>query len=60
MHLWGPHLSPVDASSMSFSWSQAYSCTRYMEQMDELSGVSVEWIFGDIVNFFKFLDVKTT
>ena len=35
--------------------------TRYMEMFNEsMSAVrsSVEWLFGDIVNYFKFLDLK--
>ena len=39
----GAHMTPIQQQ-----WNKAMSAAR----------VSVEWIFGDIVNYFKFLDFR--
>ena len=49
LHLQGPFrgagLTPIQSA-----WNESMSEVR----------VSVEWIFGDIINYFKFLDLKKT
>ena len=47
-HLQAPFKAAVRLTEEQLAFNRAMSAAR----------VSVEWVFGDIVNFFKFLDFK--
>ena len=48
IHLQSPFYNPITANERAFNKS--------MNQVR----VSVEWLFGDIINWLKFLDLKRT
>ena len=47
IHLQGPFRG-AELTSLQQEWNESMSEVR----------ISVEWIFGDIINYFKFLDFK--
>ena len=53
---------PIKSSSCSTISHCRYYSTRMKEFNKAMSSVliSVEWLFGDIVNYFKFVDFKKT
>ena len=58
MHIWGSCIPPLGSPEGPF---QGAALTPHMKMFNgSMSSVrvSVEWLFGDILNYFKLLDFK--
>ena len=60
MYIWGPSLSSQVTASMTIYERRAPLTDEQQAFNQSMSQVrvSVEWIFGDIVDYFKFIDYK--
>ena len=63
MSLWRPRLPPSSSFNGPYRIGEVPLFTPNMEAFNEAMSsvrVSVEWLFGDVLNDFKFLDFKSS
>jgi len=56
--VWGPSIPTACASTSPISTCSSHPSNDGIQQRMSEVRVSVEWLFGDIANYFKFMDFK--